>query len=368
MRIPLTSSKVIGVGVSRGVRSYQEDAHSICRVDLDPEELRVSLRQSCHFEWDPDKAGLGRQVVFVGIYDGHGGPAISARLSQSLHAHFESADKSHIPDVYEWIKSIGGYFKRYRGGALTKWIVGDPIEMASTPLLDLEARATLAFLQADREICEMKESSKQGSTASVALFQSLDMPAKAFFAADTVAMTVAHCGDTRILLCSTNGGQVCPMTESHHAESRGEAARLRRLGGTGLITDSFGEARWMGALENTRGLGDRKFKRFGVTPEPEVRSKVLRGPEWAYSVSVSDGITSVLSDDEIVDVARHAHDPQQAAHAIISFAEELGSEDNATAIVVPLAGWGRITGPDKTKELREYRRNQAIGSERQRRM
>lgn len=217
----------------------------------------------------------------------HGGPAISARLSQSLHAHFESADKSHIPDVYEWIKSIGGYFKRYRGGPLAKWIVaGD--EMASTPLLDLEARATLAFLQvpsffsffsfvllieakADREICDMKESSKQGSTASVALFQSLDTPATAFFAADMVAMTVAHCGcglvylfilghaegdenrDTRILLCSTNGGQVCPMTESHHAESRGEAARLRRLGGTGLITDSFGEARWMGALENTRG-------------------------------------------------------------------------------------------------------------------
>lgn len=138
------------------------------------------------------------------------------------------------------------------------------------------------------------------------------------------------------------------------------------------------------AIDVTDSLGDRKFKRFGVTPEPEVRSKVLRGmcaspplqtrvegnvgSEWAYSVSVSDGITSVLSDDEIVDVARHAHDPQQAAHAIISFAEELGSEDNATAIVVPLAGWGRIAGPDKTKELREYRRNQAIGSERQRRM
>ncbi|EEB97555.1 hypothetical protein MPER_03103, partial [Moniliophthora perniciosa FA553] len=31
-------------------------------------------------------------------------------------------------------------------------------------------------------------------------------------------------------------------------------------------------------------------------------------------------------------------------------------------------GWGKIIGPDKTKELREYRRKQAVGSERQRRM
>lgn len=69
-----------------------------------------------------------------------------------------------------------------------------------------------------------------------------------------------------------------------------------------------------------------------------------------------------------MDLARGYSDPQQAASAIMSFAEELGSEDNATVIVVPLAGWGRIRGPDRTKELREYRRRQAIGSERQRRM
>jgi len=37
-------------------------------------------------------------------------------------------------------------------------------------------------------------------------------------------------------------------------------------------------------------------------------------------------------------------------------------------IVVPLAGWGKVTGPDKTKDLRDYRRVQAVGSERQRRM
>jgi protein phosphatase PTC6 len=92
------------------------------------------------------------------------------------------------------------------------------------------------------------------------------------------------------------------------------------------------------------------------------------GPEWAYIVFVSDGISSVLSDDEVVDLARDAPDPKAAAERILAFAQELGSEDNATAIVVPLAGWGKIRGPDKTKELRDYRQRQSVGSERQRRM
>jgi len=180
-------------------------------------------------------------------------------------------------------------------------------------------------------------------------------------------LTVAHCGDTRVLLCSTKG-DVSPMTENHHADARVESIRLRRMMGSALIADSFGETRWMGALANTRGLGDLQYKKFGVTPEPEVRTKLLENKAWAYIVLVSDGVSSVMSDDEVVDLARDAADPKQAAERILAFAEEMGSEDNATAIVVPLAGWGKIQGPDKTKELREYRQRQAVGSERLRRM
>jgi protein phosphatase PTC6 len=83
------------------------------------------------------------------------------------------------------------------------------------------------------------------------------------------------------------------------------------------------------------------------------------GKDWAYLVFVSDGVSSVLSDGEVVDLARDAPDPRTAAERILKFAQELGGEDNATAIVVPLAGWGRIQGPDRTRELRDYRRVQA---------
>jgi protein phosphatase PTC6 len=74
---------------------------------------------------------------------------------------------------------------------------------------------------------------------------------------------------------------------------------------------------------------------------------------------VSDGVSSILSDQEIVDVARGAPNPKKAAEQILSYSEELGGEDNATVVVAPLSGWGQIQGPDKTRALREYRKEQA---------
>ena len=70
-----------------------------------------------------------------------------------------------------------------------------------------------------------------------------------------------------------------------------EATRLRRMGANRLVADSFGESRWMGVVENTRGsvdpsapviklssrVGDGEWKPSGVTAEPEVMSRVLNG-------------------------------------------------------------------------------------------
>lgn len=86
---------------------------------------------------------FARQVVYVGIFDGHGGQAVSLFLHQNLHGIFESVDKSQIPEVFAWTKEIGGYFRRWRGGALHPWLTHPP----SKEEMDLEARATLAFLE-----------------------------------------------------------------------------------------------------------------------------------------------------------------------------------------------------------------------------
>ncbi|KAI0051888.1 protein serine/threonine phosphatase 2C [Auriscalpium vulgare] len=355
-RIPLNSPKVIGVSVSRGERDYQEDFHSFATLSLNPDELRLTVQKHLSIDWDPHDIpkALARQAVFVGIYDGHGGSTASQFCRQELHGLFESCNKSQIPEMYAWIRELGGYFRRFKGGALAPWIPPsfDPEE------LDLHARATLAFFEVDRHLESEPVAKSSGCTASVAIMHSLDIPTEPFFASEKLALTVAHVGDTRILLCAVDHGRVHPMTENHRAEGRTESIRLRSMMGTGLMADSFGDTRWMGALQNTRSLGDLKWKRFGVTAEPDVRTKLLEGRSWAFMVFVSDGITSVVSDQEIVDLARDALDPKRAADRILAYAEEMGSGDNMTAIVVPLAGWGHVTGPDSTKSLREYRQTQ----------
>ncbi|KAI9060606.1 protein serine/threonine phosphatase 2C [Trametes sanguinea] len=364
-RLPLNNPNFIGVANSRGERSHQEDFSAYAALSLDPAELARTFKKAHNVDWDPSglPSTLARQVLFVGIYDGHGGSTVSQFLRQEFHGLFENVNKHQIPELFAWTKELGGYFRRFNGGVLAPWIDPDAPEFQQE--LDLEARATLAFFEVDKILSEEKEAKECGATASVILLKSLDDRPSGFFQADTVALTVAHVGDTRVLLTSTDGGNVLPMTEVHHAESRLESARLRRTVGA-LTTDSFGEVRWMGALANTRCLGDLKFKPFGVTPEPEVRHMLIEGPKWSHITLLSDGVSSVVSDDEISDLARGALSPKHAAERILAFAEDMGGDDNMTAVIVPLAGWGRITGPDRTKDLRQYRLTSMQGNERQR--
>ncbi|KAI5898413.1 protein serine/threonine phosphatase 2C [Schizophyllum commune H4-8] len=368
LRIPLTTSKnILGVATSRGNRSHQADYYAFTALSLDPEELRLSVKKQFGYDWDPAAVGdnFNRQVAFVGIYDGHGGSAVSQYLRQELHSLFENVNPSIVPELFRWIREIGGYFKRYNGGPLEPWTHDD--ELAHGPF-DLEARATAAFFEANRQLAMDKVAFDCGAAASVVLMQSLDAPATPFFAADKLAVTVAHVGDTRVLLCSAKDGTPLALTENHRPDSPAESSRLRKRMAA-VITDSYGEARWMGALQSTRAFGDLNFAKFGITVEPDIRAKLLRGRDWGYMICVSDGITSMLSDAEIVDLARNARNSETAAKRILDFAQDLGGDDNATALVLPLAGWNKVQGPDHTKELREYRYNQMAGSsERMRRM
>jgi hypothetical protein len=73
--------------------------------------------------------------------------------------------------------------------------------------------------------------------------------------------------DTRILLCPTSTGIAQALTESHHAETVVESARLRRMSAVtgGSVVDAFGESRWLGSVENTRAFGDGRWKGLGVS-------------------------------------------------------------------------------------------------------
>ncbi|RSH90938.1 hypothetical protein EHS25_010114 [Saitozyma podzolica] len=362
-KVPLKSQKIVGIATSRGSRLYQEDATSVHALQYPVEEIVQSL-QKIDIKWDPAGAGspyLASQVAYFGIFDGHGGKDISTYLSTHLHELIESVTPSQIQSVVDWTQGHGGYYRRWRGGALQRWTsLGDARPPEEGSCVTLEERLTLAFLQADRDIIEsMDKAQRSGSTATVAMLHSLDSPGEPYWSAKKLHITVGHCGDTRALLCHRPTGQALALTERHHADSRIESTRLRRMGADRLVADSFGESRWMGAIENTRGFGDAEWKSSGVTAEPEVVTKVVDGDDHSYLILLTDGLTSLMTDQEIVDLARNAIDPTRAAKTIVHFGEDLGAQDNCTCIVVPLAGWGKVGGRDTTEERREYRRKQA---------
>jgi protein phosphatase PTC6 len=203
---------------------------------------------------------------------------------------------------------------------------------------------------------------KGGSTCSVALI-STPTPMPYWNPASPATLITSHVGDTRILLCDTATGRAVPTTSNHHPNHPKEAERMRRYAAT-FVTDSFGEERVQG-LANTRSFGDMASKRIGVSAEPEVTRIDMAPAQFAFMVLVSDGISGTLSDQEIVDIVKEARTPEQGAKDVVGFATEVATEgDNATALVVRLGGWERRSegglGSLGTKELRQFRRNEAL--------
>ncbi|KAG5961857.1 hypothetical protein E4U58_004090 [Claviceps cyperi] len=205
---------------------------------------------------------------------------------------------------------------------------------------------------------------KGGSTASIALI-STPTPAPFWHPAAHSTLVAAHVGDSRILLCETATGLPHPLTSDHHPTSPTESRRLRRYAPAGSMVsgDSFGEERIAG-LANSRAFGDINSKRIGVSAEPEITRVELGPAQYSFLVLMSDGVSGTLSDQEIVDLVKEAHTPEEGARKVVDFATEVSRDgDNATCQVIRLGGWERRSegglGSLGTKEIRDIRTAEA---------
>ncbi len=199
---------------------------------------------------------------------------------------------------------------------------------------------------------------KGGSTCSIALI-STPSPAPFWHPAASSTLIVCHAGDTSILLCETATGLARPLTVAHHPSTPSEARRLTRFAES-LVTDSFGEERFMG-LANSRAFGDMNAKSLGVSAEPLIARVEMAPAEFSFLMLISDGVTNSLSDQEVVDIVKEARTPEEASRAVVSFATEVSTDgDNATCVCVRLGGWERRSegglGSLGTRELRQKRR------------
>lgn len=332
----------LGIFSSRGDRPTNEDRYQIGTLN------KLANRHDAN-----------KIIFYFAMIDGHGGPECADYLKAHLHDHIEGMKSREVAKmITAWRKEIGGYFQRFRPSVLQDYIGG--LDPDNTDQLSLEARLTAAFLDADLEY--LRQDKPSGAVASIALVQSHDeLP---FWDSNSYTITSAHVGDTRILLCSTeNGGLAEALTTNHHPSSQAEMERLRRYT-TAFSTDSFGTYRF-GQFANTRSFGDAKMKRAGVSAEPQLAIVDCDRNSYSFMVMVTDGISGVLSDQEIVDLVKFSEEPGKAAEAVVKLAEELGTDDNSTCCVVRLPAWHHeIDKVDYTKDLRAYRKENASGRDR----
>lgn len=202
-----------------------------------------------------------------------------------------------LEDFYEaltFLRTYRGYFRRFPIPAVLKGLVdeeGKPKKGIDIHDLALEQRIMIAFLNSDmavlkqlRGVHDDSHEDNEGSTGSIAIIEPQDK--KAFWESEEYDIIIGHVGDTRILLCDANSGEVIPLTTGdHHPGNPIETDRLRKYAGF-ITTDSWGDERIMGMLATSRAFGDAKLKRYGVSAEPDiVRYKINKDNPAAFMVS-----------------------------------------------------------------------------------
>ncbi|OWF35398.1 protein phosphatase 1K, mitochondrial-like [Mizuhopecten yessoensis] len=176
--------------------------------------------------------------------------------------------------------------------------------------------------------CLGDEQFSAGSTATVCLLQ------------HSTELTIGHVGDTRALLC--RGGKSIALTQDHHPDNIEERKRIEACGAV-ITPNSLGTPKVNGNLSMTRCIGNLPLKKYGVTEHPEIQTKKLDHGRDAFLALISDGVSFVLSDQEVVDITCSCTHPQEAANRVTDQALQFGSEDNTTCVVIPLGAWGKYS-------------------------
>jgi len=212
--------------------------------------------------------------LYVGVFDGHGGEAVSRKASERLHSLLA-------------------------------------VEVAAgRPLASAIPRAFRAFDDSvAAEPC--------GSTAAIAVLVG-------------GKLTVGNAGDSHVALVSRGGVSV--LTTNHRLTNEAEYRRV--VGAGASIRGRYACLPDGSGLECTRSLGDREFRRIGILPEPDVATRMLAAEdEWI--VLATDGVWDTLEVEEVGRLTRGATTAKLAAETTRDAALAAG-DDNVTVVAVRL--------------------------------
>jgi protein phosphatase len=135
------------------------------------------------------------------------------------------------------------------------------------------------------------------------------------------------------MMTTSNSAQIVHVGDSRAYLLRD--GRLRRLTQDHTVVDRLAREGKIPAEEVDRHPQRSVLERaLGVGPEVDVDVQLLDLRPGDRLLLCTDGLTSMLDDDEIREILLREKDPQTAAQALIDAALAAGGKDNVTAVIV----------------------------------
>jgi protein phosphatase len=216
------------------------------------------------------------------------------------------------PPLFAVADGMGGA----KAGEVASAVAVDAVEGAQESSEPTEAQLANIVRDANRRIYELAvaDESRRGMGTTLTL---------AKLHGDEVSL--AHVGDSRAY--RLRGGELEQLTRDHSL-----VAELER---SGQITPEAAEHHPQRSII-TRALGPE--------PDVEVDTYTLAGRDGDVFLICSDGLTSMISDDEVASILRSAGSLGEAADELVRAANQSGGKDNITVILFRL-GEGEVPAP-----------------------
>jgi PPM family protein phosphatase len=208
------------------------------------------------------------------------------------------------PPLFAVADGMGGA----KAGEVASAVAVEAVETARESNEPVEAQLADIVRDANRRIYDLAvaDESRRGMGTTLTLAKVHD---------DEVSL--AHVGDSRAY--RMRDGELMQLTRDHSL-----VAELER---SGQITAEAAEHHPQRSII-TRALGPE--------PDVEVDTYTLTGRDGDLFLICSDGLTSMISDDEVGSILRSAHSLDEAADSLVRAANQSGGKDNITVILFRL--------------------------------
>ncbi|XP_042031467.1 probable protein phosphatase 2C 59 isoform X2 [Salvia splendens] len=181
---------------------------------------------------------------------------------------------------------------------------------------DTKSAISDAYSHTDSEFLksENNQNKDAGSTASTAILVG-------------DRLLVANVGDSRAVVC--RGGNAFAVSRDHKPDQTEERQRIEDAGGFVMWAGTW---RVGGVLAVSRAFGDRQLKQY-VVADPDIQEEKV-DDTLEFLILASDGLWDVVTNEEAVSMTKPIPDPEDAAKRLVQEANQRGSGDNITIVVV----------------------------------